>query len=113
MDKKKLVKYLERDDARKVRKHLSEVKELLRTSLNSRGQNVLHVAAKSGSSDCLGVILSCGDKEGVAAATDKRDKKGRFPLHLAAEACLKDFSPGLMMDLVEPLVMRHVVEYLI
>jgi len=99
---RKLKRYLERDDARKVRVLLKDHPGLADMTLNGRQQTALHLAAKHGSADCLSVVLSRVGESAVRA----RDKHGRCALHLAAKKCVKRFSKSLRMELVEPLVTK-------
>ncbi len=99
----RMKKCIERDDFAKLRKMLASDRELAAATLNGKWQNGLHMAAKRGSADCLRVLLEGGCDPG------RRDRKGRYPLHLAAHRCLREkrsFSQSLVLELVEPLVLK-------
>lgn len=66
--------------------------------LNHNKQTGLHLSAKYGMADCLGVYLT------LKASHNRVDHKGNLPLHYAVKYCLKNHSPGNVRDLVSVLL---------
>lgn len=92
-------KYARRGKWRKLEKFLKEEKVHPDSVLKSEtGERGLHLAAKSGQSDSLRILLKLGADPRI------KDKQHNYPLHYGIKYCLKNYSHSAVVDLVDVLV---------
>jgi len=94
----KVIKYIKRDQHRKLRRFLKEEKIDLDEILTKRGEKMLHIAAKEGAANCLEYLLEHGANAKLV------DKKGNLPIHRALEFVINDFSKENERDIVSTLL---------
>ncbi|XP_059094729.1 LOW QUALITY PROTEIN: uncharacterized protein LOC131889607 [Tigriopus californicus] len=94
---RRLKRWLQGDRFKSLRRHLRQHTDQIDVALNGRRQTALHLAAKRGSYECVGVLLNAG------ASAQIPDRDRNFPLYYAAKRCLQRGNIELMKDLVLPL----------
>ena len=85
-DAEKIKKYIERDKYSKLKRFLSSEKIDLNEIITKKGEKMLHLAAKEGSSFCLEFLLEQGANPRLV------DKKGNMPLHRALKFVIENYS---------------------
>merc|ERR1712107_420133 len=95
---KKIKKYIENDKYLKLKKFISLKSIPLNEIITKKGEKMLHLAAKEGSSYCLEFLLKSG------ANAKRVDLKGNIPLHRALKYVIEDYSSENESNLVSTLL---------
>jgi len=96
--RKKIVKYIEKDKYLKLKKYIKDKSVNLNEIITKNGEKMLHLACREGSVDCLAFLLKIGADPRLV------DKKGNLPIHLALNFCIKNYSRSYESDLVSVLL---------
>lgn len=96
--RKKIVKYIEKDKYLKLKKYIKDKSVGLNEIITKNGEKMLHVACKEGAVDCLAFLLKIGADARLV------DKKGNLPIHLALKFCIENYSRSYESDLVSVLL---------
>ena len=97
-DAEKIKKYIERDKYSKLKRFLSSEKIDVNEIITKKGEKMLHLAAKEGSSFCLEFLLEQGANPRLV------DKKGNMPLHRALKFVIENYSNSNEKCLVNTLL---------
>jgi len=79
-------KYIEKDKYSKLKKYLASGKIDINEIITKKGEKMLHLAAKEGSSFCLEFLLEQGANPRLV------DRKGNMPLHRALKFVIENYS---------------------
>ena len=94
----KIKDYIEEDNYVKLKKYLSKNKIALDEIITKKGEKMLHLAAKEGSSYCLEYLLENGAKAYLV------DKNLNLPIHRALKYVIEDYSQSKEKNLVNLLL---------
>ena len=95
---KRIKKNIENDNFKKLKKFVMSEQIPLNAIITKKGEKMLHLAAKEGSSYCLEYLLEAGANAKLV------DRKGNLPLHRAIKYVLDDYSRENEKDLVNSLL---------
>jgi len=96
--RKRLEKYIEKDQWKKIAKLVGEGVVAIDSIVGKRGEKMLHLAVREESVNCLEWLLEHGANPGLV------DRKGNLALHLAVEAVISEYSRTRERDLVSTLL---------
>ena len=97
-DVKKIKKYIEDDNYSKLKKYITRNDISLNEIITKKGEKMLHLAAKEGSSYCMEYLLDSG------AMAHLVDKHGNLPLHRALKYVIQNYSRENEKNLVNSLL---------
>ena len=97
-DVKKIKKYIEDDNYSKLKKYITRNDISLNEIITKKGEKMLHLAAKEGSSYCMEYLLDSG------ALAHLVDKHGNLPLHRALKYVIQNYSRENEKNLVNSLL---------
>jgi len=98
--KKKIIKYIIDDRARKLGKYLDREEIPVNAIVNRKGEKMVHVCSREGSTDTLELLIEKGARVNLV------DAAGNLPLHHALNQLLSQYSARLEQDLVSVLLSR-------
>lgn len=78
-----MIKYIKLDNSKRLKLFILKHDIHPDSEIGTHSRTALHECAKRGSTECLRVLIKCN------ANTNAKDKKGNYPLHLAAKYLLK------------------------
>lgn len=98
--KKKIIKYIIDDRHRKLGKYLEKEDIAVNAIINSKGEKMVHICSREGSTDTLELLIEKGARVNLV------DACGNLPLHLALVHTLEHYSTNLERNLVSVLLTR-------
>lgn len=78
-----MIKYIKLDNSKRLKLFIVKHDIHPDSEIGNHSRTALHECAKRGSTECLRVLIKCN------ANTNAKDRKGNYPLHLAAKYLLK------------------------
>ena len=94
----KIKDYIEEDNYTKLKRYLGKNEISLDEIITKKGEKMLHLAAKEGSSYCTEYLLENGAKPNLV------DKNGNLPIHRALKYVIENYSRSIEKNLVNLLL---------
>ena len=94
----KIKDYIEEDNYTKLKRYLGKNEISMDEIITKKGEKMLHLAAKEGSSYCTEYLLENGAKPNLV------DKNGNLPIHRALKYVIENYSRSKEKNLVNLLL---------